>query len=772
MPGGQEARILIVEDDDSAAAVQERLILERIPAIISRAHDCASARSELESHEFDMVLLDYRLPDESGFALLEEIASAQGAPAVVVVTGRGDEQKAAEAFRLGASCYVVKDSSLSFILPKAVDDALAKNALKRSERLIQALVENSSVIFSVLDREGCIVYMSPGITALSGFTREELQGMNAFDLVHPDDRKRTIATFAQAITEPGVSVGMEYRIRHKNGTWRTLECHGENLLEDPNVRGAVITTKDVTSRKEIEDALRQSREMYKTLLDTTHDSFFLTDMDGVIQEVSQRALELFAYDDPSDLVGNNLGMLTASEDRKRAANDVLNMKLSGASLGRGMEYRMQKKNGEPFAVEMRFAVVPGDDLGNGIVMFAMTDITERRRAEDALKESEERYRELFEETPAPLWEDDCSGIKACLDEYEDRGIVDISEFLAKNPEEIIRLAREVKVVDVNQATVDLFEAKDKAEISERYFEIFTADSFESVEQALVRLATGGELFKTDTSARTLKGKPLKISVRGTIAPGHEETLSRVLFSVLDITELQRVEDKLRKINAELEAYAHTVSHDLKGPLSAVIGYGDVLKMAVKDVTDKETREKLEEYLHGLETSARRCYRLIEDLLDLAQAGQTPKDIEHVDVGQLVQRIWNERQVEVETGNIELVMDEDLGCVYANPTHVYQLFANLITNAISYNDCEKALIEVRRLEGEEKGVHHFLLRDNGRGLPMWSTEDVFLPFRKSSAGGTGIGLYIVAKIVETYGGEISAYNDDGACFKFSLRDVSF
>ena len=160
-------------------------------------------------------------------------------------------------------------------------------------------------------------------------------------------------------------------------------------------------------------------------------------------------------------------------------------------------------------------------------------------------------------------------------------------------------------------------------------------TFDSVKLALVRLAAGDEFFKTDTGARTLKGKPLKIYVRGTIAPGHEETLSRVLFSVLDISELQRVEDKLRKINAELEAYAHTVSHDLKGPLSAVIGYGDVLKMAVKDVTHQETREKLEEYLVGLEMSARRCSRLIEDLLDLAQAGQTPKEIVIVDVGPML-----------------------------------------------------------------------------------------------------------------------------------------
>ena len=113
--------------------------------------------------------------------------------------------------------------------------------------------------------------------------------------------------------------------------------------------------------------------------------------------------------------------------------------------------------------------------------------------------------------------------------------------------------------------------------------------------------------------------------------------------------------------------------------------------------------------------------------------------------------------------------DDLGSVRANPTHIYQIFANLISNAIKHNDNENPVIEVSCLGDDEEGLHRYLIRDNGSGIPPEDLGRIFLPFVRGKTGETGIGLTTVEKIVAVYSGEIRAYNDNGACFELTLKD---
>ena len=105
---------------------------------------------------------------------------------------------------------------------------------------------------------------------------------------------------------------------------------------------------------------------------------------------------------------------------------------------------------------------------------------------------------------------------------------------------------------------------------------------------------------------------------------------------------------------------------------------------------------------------------------------------------------------------------------ASPTHIYQLFSNLIKNAFEYCDSDSPIIEVRALD-KANGEHRYLVRDNGSGIPADLIERIFIPFSRGSSGQTGIGLSIVDRITRVYAGDVKAYNDSGACFEFSLRD---
>jgi PAS domain S-box-containing protein len=118
----------------------------------------------------------------------------------------------------------------------------------RSEERFRSLVQNASDIILVLDEEGTILYESPAVERVLGFTPEERVGRRAFDLIHPDDRSRVAGAFRGRCDNPGPFTPVEYRVRHREGDWRHLESTGENLLHDPAIKGIVVNARDVTDR--------------------------------------------------------------------------------------------------------------------------------------------------------------------------------------------------------------------------------------------------------------------------------------------------------------------------------------------------------------------------------------------------------------------------------------------------------------------------------------------------------------------------------------------
>jgi signal transduction histidine kinase len=162
---------------------------------------------------------------------------------------------------------------------------------------------------------------------------------------------------------------------------------------------------------------------------------------------------------------------------------------------------------------------------------------------------------------------------------------------------------------------------------------------------------------------------------------------------------------------------------------------------------------------------------VDDLLALAEAGQSPAEVEAVDLGEVVGQILTERSSTFEARGADVKVVGELGTVVASPTHVYQLFANLIINAIKHNDSAEPMVEVRGLGEAEGGGRRYQVWDNGPGIPEEDFARIFEPFFKGKGGETGVGLATVQKIVELYGGTIAACNneDRGACFEFVLHD---
>lgn len=229
--------------------------------------------------------------------------------------------------------------------------------------------------------------------------------------------------------------------------------------------------------------------------------------------------------------------------------------------------------------------------------------------------------------------------------------------------------------------------------------------------------------------------------------------------------------RLKRTTDELRQYDHTVSHDLKGPLTSVVLAGGLITDEIESAPP-EVRERLKnlpELARIIKENVGTCVDLVDDLLMLAEAGQVPTAVVPVNVCRTVSRILEERAGEIAEAGAQMKVPDDLGTVRASPAHVYQVFSNLISNALKYGRGEPPLIEVSYLGRDDAGRHSFRVRDNGPGVSDEDVEHIFEPFYKGEAGGTGIGLATVAKIVGVYGGRISVRNEGGAVFDFTLDD---
>lgn len=237
------------------------------------------------------------------------------------------------------------------------------------------------------------------------------------------------------------------------------------------------------------------------------------------------------------------------------------------------------------------------------------------------------------------------------------------------------------------------------------------------------------------------------------------------------SELKRSTDELRLANQELDGYARTVSHDLKGPLSSMVIAQSLLREEADSLGTGETRASLVEILDVMEHSVKQALDLIDDLLSFAEAGQVPADVSEVDVSRVVQGVLEERSSQIAERGIRIVVDDELGEVEAASTHVYQLFANLIGNAIKYCDVARPVIRISYMGRDADGSLSYCVRDNGPGVPPGDLDRIFDPFFKGKGGGTGIGLATVDRIVKLYGGAVTASNEDGARFDFTMKGHS-
>jgi signal transduction histidine kinase len=202
------------------------------------------------------------------------------------------------------------------------------------------------------------------------------------------------------------------------------------------------------------------------------------------------------------------------------------------------------------------------------------EISVQKRAEEALRESEARYHSLFEDSPISLWEEDFSEVKRIIDGLRDLGVSDFRTYFEGHPEAVVRCAGMVKILDVNQSTLHLFKARGKDELCGGLGKTFDDESFGVFREELIALAEGRCRFETEASQQSLTGDKMYIALSLAVAPGYEETWSKVFVSIVDIAERKRMEEALQQRTMQLSTLneiGRVVSTllDVRGALGAI-----------------------------------------------------------------------------------------------------------------------------------------------------------------------------------------------------------
>jgi diguanylate cyclase (GGDEF)-like protein/PAS domain S-box-containing protein len=277
------------------------------------------------------------------------------------------------------------------------DAALSANgSSQESEERFRALTQNSSDVITLLGVRGTIRYQSPSAERILGYRPEEMIGENVFDYVHPEDLGLVEMTFVEGLRDPGRRPSVQYRLRHKDGSWRWLESVVANLLGHRDVGGVVFNSRDVTERRRTEERLSETEEKYRTLVERIPAIIYVQEPNDPNRTtyVSPQYEATLGYPLEEDLGDpDHWVRIMHHEDRERVLAEDRRTNETGEPFK--VEYRLFAKDGRVVWIRDEATLVR-DEEGRPLYWLGIQlDVTDQKRAKDALRESEERFKSSF-----------------------------------------------------------------------------------------------------------------------------------------------------------------------------------------------------------------------------------------------------------------------------------------------------------------------------------------------------------------------------------------
>jgi len=630
-----------------------------------------------------------------------------------------------------------------------------KVTLYESEEKVRLLLNSTAEAIFSMDFGGCCTFCNPACANLLGYDSvDDLIGKDIHALIHHSkaDGSPFLEKYCfvyQTLKQKILIHGTDEYFWRSNQTKLPIEYWSHPIFQKNELIGVVVTFIDITERKKVEMALRESEERLRAILDNSTTVIFLKNVKGHYLFINKRYGELFHISN-AEINGKTDYEIFPEENAKTfVANDQKVIKSQSVLK---MEEMVPHSDGLHTYLSVKFPLY--DTKGDIYAVCGMaTDITERKQMENALKESETKYRDLVETSNDLIWKFDLNGLFTFLNAtWENKLGYTLEEMLGK-PFTNFQLPEQA--------------AKDLAKVQEI-------------------LKTGIELVNYDSMLLSRSGQVLNILVNTRIQKDSTGNVCGIQGTAFDITERKQVEKALKQAKEEADSanrakseFLANMSHEIRTPMNAVIGFSDIL---ASKVTDKKHKS----YLNSIQTAGKTLLTLINDILDLSKIEAGQLDIQYEPVNPKIiftelQQIFNLKMAEK---NIELIMDIDQSlppALILDEIRLRQVLLNLIGNAIKFTDNGYIKLCANKIETEDDHSKVDLIlavEDSGIGIPSKQQALIFESFKQQNGqstrqyGGTGLGLAISKRLIEMMNGHIFVESTPGkgSRFEIALHEV--
>ncbi|MDD5208735.1 MAG: PAS domain S-box protein [Elusimicrobiales bacterium] len=586
--------------------------------------------------------------------------------------------------------------------------------LKVSERKFLSLAETLPDLVWETDGTDKVVYISPKVKDLLGYETREALGRSLLEFICAGD-EAAARRFTSSLLNKKPFRNIESGSTHKDCREKVLESSGNPIFDEAGrFAGYRGISRDITERKRLEEG----NELKATLLDSVKDAIYLHDPEGRIVYANEAAYAQLGYTEEEISDMNFRQLLTPASAREFAAQTKYAFEQGKAVFGA----EHLRADGGIIPVEAHAHALELE--GEKFILRVVRDITERKQAERALKESEEKFRVTFESAPVGM----------CLADTEGR------------------------ILTANGAMCSIL-GYSMGELLHRGFPEFAhADDKASVLKWLPRVVNGEpaprslELMFTGRDGRLISAEVSAAGFRH--SPAGQPGLIIALQDITERKENDRAQRKLMKelqsTNSEIMQFNSLIAHDLQEPLRMVRSYSQLLEKRLAGKLDGAAQE----FLGYVTNGGKLMQKMLEDLMYYLREGANPEELQEVDLDKVMGQVLFLLKSSIEETKASVTCAR-LPVVIANKSQMMHLMQNLVGNAIKFRRDEPPRVSVTCEAAQ--GEYIFKVSDNGIGVDPKFSERVFKIFQRLHSReeypGTGVGLALCKKIVENHGGRI-------------------
>lgn len=736
MKRNKKSIILIVDDKPANILVLESLLAAKDRYLIHATSGEDALKTTLHKN-VDLIILDVQMPGMDGFEVAQILKLNKRTKDIPIIfaTAENKERKfIMKGYDEGAIDYLFKPLDPEIV--KAKVTVLLKIQLQRKELTEKnnsleksaLLINNSADIIGIIDAETFqIDEINNAFMDILGYSREETIHTPLTFFLTNEDR----VLIKELSKDKNERLSFETRVYCKDRNIKWLQW---KVI----VRGGkwFVNARDSTDSKDVE----KIRNYLATVVKQSNNAIYIHDSEGKIISWNKGAEKIYGYPEEEALnmkVGNII-----PEYVQRETEIIINKIVTGEKI-QSFDTKRISKHGKLLDVTFSASLLAETESDDFSIAVTETDITERKFADEQMKESEARFKKLFQNAPYPMWVYDLKSLR-----FLEVNQTALSSY-GYSREEFLSM----KITDIRPAS-------DIPRLLE------DVNHHTNTTGLWVHQLKNGQLIDVEITSHLLDFQ------------GHKASL----VMANNITERKKAEEQIRLLNAELqtniqqleitnselESFSYSVSHDLRAPLRAMNGYSKMLEEDYEFVIDSEGKR----LLSNIQLNARKMGNLIDDLLTFSRLGRKEVIKSLINNKELV----NDVLIEIKnlTNYCAEIKLSQLPHSYADQALIRQVWLNLLSNAVKYSaKKEKPVIEIgfTKLENEIM----FFVKDNGAGLNMQYADKLFGVFQRlhnpNEFEGTGIGLAIVHRIITKHGGRVWAESriNEGATFYFILPD---